>query len=55
MKEYIVYTLRLTRYLQRQGFRFLHTIQDTSNPDFKNWVFEDTPELREAVQKYLRH
>lgn len=53
MKEYIVYTVRLTRHLQSLGFRFLRTIPDTSNPNFKNWVFEDTPSLREAVQNYL--
>lgn len=53
MTEYIVYTVKLTRFLQSKGFRFIRTIPDTTRQDFKNWVFEDTPALRSAVEKYL--
>ena len=53
MNEYIVYTMRLTRFLQEKGFQFLRTIPDTTRQDFRNWVFEDTPALRAAVQQYL--
>ena len=53
MTEYIVYTVKLTRFLQSKGFRFIRTIPDTTRQDFKNWVFEDTPALRSAIEKYL--
>lgn len=53
MNEYIVYTVRMTRYLQERGFQFIRTIPDTTRQDFKNWVFENTPALRAAVQEYL--
>lgn len=51
--EYIVYTLRMTRFLQSKGFQFMRVLPDTNRQDFKNWVFESTPELRKAISEYL--
>ena len=52
MKEFRVYTIKLSRYLTEQGFRYLRTVQDIKNPHFLNWIFEETPELLKAVQDY---
>lgn len=46
MNEFIIYTVKLTRYLMGKGFTFIRTIPDPLKPQFKNWVYEDTPALR---------
>ena len=52
MNEYRVYTLKLTRYLTEQGFRYFKVVQDVKNPQFMNWIFEATPDLIAAVEHF---
>lgn len=53
MKEYRVYTRKMTEYLTSKNFHFIRTVQDVFHPAFLNWMFEDTPELQQAIQNYL--
>lgn len=53
MKIYRVYTIRMAHYLTDKGFVILRTSQDVKKPEFLNWYFADTPELRKAVKDYL--
>ena len=52
MNEFRVYTMKLARYLTDKGFKYIRTSQDVKKPDFINWHFEDTPELRACVEEY---
>ena len=47
-----VYTLRLANFLQAQGFTALEIVPDQKHKGFLNWLFEDSAELREAVNGY---
>lgn len=51
--EKIIYTIRLTRYLLELGFEFKRIIPDPFRKGYSNWVFDNTPELNAAIDKYL--
>ena len=53
MKESRIYNLRMAEYLIDNGFRYIRVVQDMKNPRFYNWIFEDTPELHNAIHKYI--
>ena len=48
---YRVYTRRLAAILRAQGFKLLGIDPDYKHPGYDNFLFEDTPELREAIRK----
>lgn len=54
MKEFRVYTLKMTRYLTELGFRYKKVVQDVKNPQYMNWIFEGTPELFEAINNFKK-
>lgn len=49
-----IYTRKMALYLRNKGFKILRTIPDQNIPNFFNWVFEDTEELREAMTEYTK-
>jgi len=52
MKKIRIYKLRFAIFLQERGFHIVDCVQDLQNPYYKNWYFEDTPELRKAMTDY---
>ena len=51
MKEYTVYTKRIAYELRKQGFQFIRIGVNENYPQFNTYVFVDSKELREAVNK----
>ena len=45
--------LRLLEYLLNKGFEPVRTVPDINNWRFKNWLFENSPELEEALTEYF--
>lgn len=52
MKDYAVFSLRLTNILANKGFQIVRSKVNYKNPQFLVYYFEDTPELREAINFY---
>ena len=52
--EYRVFTKKLAMHLTNLGFKFIRTAPDLWKPQFINWYFEDTPELRQAIMNYTK-
>lgn len=52
-KIYTVKRMRLLDYLIKLGFEPCAECPDATNWRFKNWIFENTPELEAAVEKYF--
>ena len=36
------------------GIEFIRVVPDVAHPKFVNWIFEDTPELRQEMEKYSK-
>lgn len=53
MKTMVVYTKKLAYALRVRGFKIIETIPDMHKPQFDNYVFEDTVELRKAIAEIL--
>lgn len=52
MKELRIYTRKMAQYLTSCGFNYIRTIQDITKPQYLNWIFPDTPELRAAMSNF---
>lgn len=52
---YICKRMKLCSYLLREGFNYTNVIKDKDNPKYNCWVFENTPELMNAIEKYYSH
>lgn len=52
MKLYRVYTLSMLFHLTELGFHYVSIVQDIKKPNYNNWMFEDTPELRQAITDF---
>lgn len=51
-KYYKVFTLRLANILCEQGFKVCGTVPNAQKPWLYAYLFQDTIELREAIEKY---
>ena len=51
MKEKIIYMPWLAAELRRLGFRIIRTEVNPHRPQFDIYIFEETPELLEALTK----
>ena len=49
-----IFTKKLAVYLRQQGFRILATEVNYKYPKFDVYLFEDTPELTEAILAYSK-
>ena len=49
---YVCKKLRLCVFLMQKGFTYLEEREDKFNPKFKVWIFEQSPELRVAIEEY---
>lgn len=50
---YVVRSLDLMNWLCGQGYRVLKVEDGESNPRFKVFLYQDTPEIRKSVSVYL--
>jgi hypothetical protein len=51
-EKYIIFTQRLAGYLLMNHFNLLSVRPDIKNPLSKVYIFEQTPELLEAIEDY---
>lgn len=49
---YVCRRLRLLNHLRNRGFLPYMTQPDIRNPRFNVWLYEETPELRNAIEDY---
>ncbi len=49
-KTYKVFTIKLTKELCKQGFKVIGTAPNYQKPWLYVYLFEDTPELRQAIK-----
>lgn len=47
-----IFTKKLAIYLRERGFKILGTEVNFKQPKFDVYIFEDTPELTEAILTY---
>lgn len=45
--------LRLLNYLRSKGFKPVETIPDANNTNYNWWLFENSPELENAINNYF--
>ena len=50
---WIIYSKRMAWTLRTQGFEIVKTEPNYRKPQADVYFFENTPELQEAIQKYL--
>ena len=50
-RGYRVYTRWIALQLRREGFKIIGTDINEYNPEFKVWIFEDSPEFQEAFRR----
>lgn len=53
-KEYIIYTKKIAYQLRKCGFKIIRTGINENYPQFDTYIFEDTEELRIALQKITK-
>ena len=49
---YVCRRMKLCGYLLKHGFNYTKIVQDKFNPRYNCWLFESTPELRNAIEDY---
>lgn len=54
MKTFTVYTRRIAYELRKQGFQILSVEISPSNPFYNVWIFEDTPDFKEAFLRLAK-
>lgn len=52
MKTKRIYKIGMANYLTERDFKIIKIVQDITDVNRVNWLFEDTPELREAITEY---
>ncbi len=55
MKYYICRRIKLLTFLQNKGFQYIMHEPDKYNPKYTIWLFEDTEEIRKAVDEYYEN
>ena len=53
-KNVPVYTLKKMMQLVREGFDVVNTVPNNENPNFCVFLFENTPQLHEALKNTMR-
>lgn len=51
MNTYTIFSLRIANALARQGFKIVNTGINIKNPKYSVFYFEDSQELRDALDK----
>lgn len=53
-QHYICKRLRMLSYLRERGFEAIGTMPDIENPNYNVWIFDNSPELEQAIDGYFR-
>lgn len=53
--NYCCRRLRMLSYLRELGFEPFATVPDVNNPKFNVWLFNNSPELEDAIHEYYNH
>ena len=53
MKTFLCNRLRMYTYLVDRGFSPVQVLPDADNPRYRMFLFEETPELTTAVNRYF--
>lgn len=53
MKHFLCNRLRMYTYLVERGFTPVQVLPDADNPKYRMFLFEETPELTTAVNRYF--
>lgn len=54
IKIYKIYTKRIAYELRKKGFKFIGTDINENFPQFLVYLFEDTPELHQALSSIVK-
>ena len=49
---YVCRRMKLCSFLLKKGFKYIKIIKDRNNPKYNCWLFENSPELKIAVEEY---
>lgn len=49
-----IYSMKMATYLRKLGFQIENVEVNPYKPEFNMWIFQDTPELREAMRNYKK-
>ena len=52
-KYYVCKRMRLLEYLKDRGFLPVRTEPDIHKPKYNVWIYENSPELADAIENYL--
>ena len=52
-KTFLCKRSRMLEFLRKKGFIPVKTLPDFVNPKYYNWLFENSPELEEAITEYF--
>lgn len=52
MRTIRIFTRRMALFIKSKGIEPINTVQDENKPHLLNWIFEDTPEVRNAMAEY---
>ena len=52
-KEYCCKRWRMLTYLMERGFTPIKVIPDATRVNYKNWIFENSPELEQVIEEYF--
>ena len=47
-----IYTRRMALFIKSKGIEPICTVRDSNKPQFLNWIFEDTKEVRGAMAEF---
>lgn len=53
-KTYVCRKLRIYIYLTERGFKPYRTVPDMRDPNRLVWLYEDSDEIRDAVEEYYK-
>ena len=54
MKTIRIYSKRLAERITENGIKVVRVVPDVEHSKFVNWIFEDTPELRQEMENYSK-
>ncbi len=52
MKTIRIYTRRMMLFVKSKGIEPIDTVPDENKPQFLNWIFKDTIEVRNAMAEF---
>lgn len=55
VSKYVIKTWRMVEYLEKFGIKMLKSVPDRNNPNYNIFLYEDSLELRHAIDKKKKH